>query len=43
MNSPLDTRITATPDANLNLFLSLSIREYMKRSSQASRHPLRNS
>src|SRR5580704_1325025 len=29
-------------DATLSLFLSLSIRECMKRSSQASRHPLRN-
>jgi hypothetical protein len=29
-------------DVSLNLFLSPSIREYMERSSQASRHPLRN-
>jgi hypothetical protein len=37
-----DKRVTAYVDATLNLFLFPSVREYMERSSQASRHPLRN-
>src|ERR1700730_6260560 len=36
-----DKRVTAT-SMPLSLFLSPSIREYMERSSQSSRHPLHN-
>jgi hypothetical protein len=38
----VEITVILLPESLFSLFLSPSIREYIERSSQASRHPLRN-